>query len=70
MHKVSIKYVYLHRNKICPIKKQEKKKSNPKDLITKQLKKDLGKSFEVQQLTEEKSDKGGYLLYSINLANK
>ena len=24
MHKVSIKYVYLHRNKICPIKKQEK----------------------------------------------
>lgn len=51
-------------------KKQEKKKSNPKDLITKQLKKDLGKSFEVQQLTEEKSDKGGYLLYSINLANK
>ena len=51
-------------------KKQEKKKSNPKDLITKQFKKDLGKSFEVQQLTEEKSDKGGYLLYSINLANK
>ena len=26
MHKVSIKYVYLHRNKICPIKKQEKNK--------------------------------------------
>lgn len=51
-------------------KKQEKKKSKSKDLITKQLKKDLGKSFEVQQLTEEKSDKGGYLLYSINLANK
>ena len=55
--------------KLC-VEKQEKKKSNPKDLITKQLKKDLGKSFEVQQLTEEKSDKGGYLLYSINLANK
>ena len=51
-------------------KKEDKKEPISKDVITKQLKKDLGKSFEVQQLTEEKSDKGGYLLYAVNLANK
>lgn len=39
------------------LRKTRKEKSNPKDLITKQLKKDLGKSFEVQQLTEEKVTK-------------
>lgn len=27
MHKVSIKYVYLHRNKICPIKNKKRKRS-------------------------------------------
>lgn len=59
-------YVKVKQDK----KKSGKKKSNPKDVITKQLKTDLGKSFEVQQLTEEKSDRGGYLLYSVNLANK
>lgn len=53
--------------------KDKKKKGNKvdnKDTITKRIKKDLAKSFEVQQLTEEKSDRDGYLLYAVNLAKK
>ena len=53
--------------------KDKKKKGNKvdnKDTITKRIKKDLAKSFEVQQLTEEKSDRDGYLLYVVNLAKK
>lgn len=54
-------------------KKKENKvdsKVDSKDTITKRIKKDLAKSFEVQQLTEEKSDRDGYLLYAVNLAKK
>lgn len=44
--------------------------ADTKDSITKRLKKDLGKKFEVQQLTEEKCNRDGYLLYSVYLAKK
>lgn len=51
-------------------KKKKESKVDSKDTITKRIKKDLAKSFEVQQLTEEKSDRDGYLLYAVNLAKK
>lgn len=51
-------------------KKKKENKVDSKDTITKRIKKDLAKSFEVQQLTEEKSDRDGYLLYAVNLAKK
>lgn len=51
-------------------KKKKENKVDSKDIITKRIKKDLAKSFEVQQLTEEKSDRDGYLLYAVNLAKK
>lgn len=51
-------------------KKKKENKVDSKDTITKRIKKDLAKSFEVQQLTEEKSDRNGYLLYAVNLAKK
>lgn len=51
-------------------KKKKESKVDNKDTITKRIKKDLAKSFEVQQLTEEKSDRDGYLLYAVNLAKK
>lgn len=51
-------------------KKKKENKVDTKDTITKRIKKDLAKSFEVQQLTEEKSDRDGYLLYAVNLAKK
>lgn len=51
-------------------KKKKENKVDSKDTITKRIKKDLAKSFEVQQLTEEKSDRDGYLLYVVNLAKK
>lgn len=51
-------------------KKNKENKVDSKDTITKRIKKDLAKSFEVQQLTEEKSDRDGYLLYAVNLAKK
>lgn len=51
-------------------KKKKENKVGSKDTITKRIKKDLAKSFEVQQLTEEKSDRDGYLLYAVNLAKK
>ena len=51
-------------------KKKKENKVDSKGTITKRIKKDLAKSFEVQQLTEEKSDRDGYLLYAVNLAKK
>lgn len=51
-------------------KKKKENKVDSKDTITKRIKKDLAKSFDVQQLTEEKSDRDGYLLYAVNLAKK
>lgn len=51
-------------------KKKKENKVDSKDTITKRIKKDLAKSFEVQHLTEEKSDRDGYLLYAVNLAKK